>query len=361
MKRFLQLGAISLLTACHSYETVNTSVYMDSSRPIKERVETLLRQMTLDEKIGQMDMVSEWDEQAIFDKGYYNFGAWICGQSLEQLNKMLTLSEKTRLKIPYLIGADAAHGNGLISGRTIFPTSISMAATFNRDLVKQTTTAASREIRTGGLSWIFAPSVDVVFDARWGRTRETYGESADRPSIDFYGRQTELVKALYETGKPVVAVIVNGKPLNNEWVSQNIPAIVYVWEPGMYGGKALAEILFGKVCPSGKLPITVPKHAGQVPMYYYHAPSRYWTGYGLGSGRADDQPAYPFGHGLSYTQFEYSGLEIDTLHQDSQVELSFTVKNTGKMAGKEVPLLFVRDCVSSVVTPKALLKEFKHP
>lgn len=176
MKRFLLLGAISLLTACHSYETVNTSVYMDSSRPTKERVEALLRQMTLDEKIGQMDMVSEWDEQAIFDKGYYNFGAWICGQSLEQLNKMQTLSEKTRLKIPYLIGADAAHGNGLISGRTIFPTSISMAATFNRDLVKQTTTAASREIRTGGLSWIFAPSVDVVFDARWGRTGETYGE-----------------------------------------------------------------------------------------------------------------------------------------------------------------------------------------
>lgn len=225
MKRFLLLGAISLLTACHSYETVNTSVYMDSSRPTKERVEALLRQITLDEKIGQMDMVSEWDEQAIFDKGYYNFGAWICGQSLEKLNKMQTLSEKTRLKIPYLIGADAAHGNGLISGRTIFPTSISMAATFNRDLVKQTTTAASREIRTGGLSWIFAPSVDVVFDARWGRTGETYGESADRPSIDFYGRQTELVKALYETGKPVVAVIVNGKPLNNEWVSQNIPAM----------------------------------------------------------------------------------------------------------------------------------------
>lgn len=87
MKRFLLLGAISLLTACHSYETVNTSVYMDSSRPTKERVEALLRQMTLDEKIGQMDMVSEWDEQAIFDKGYYNFGAWICGQSLEKLKK----------------------------------------------------------------------------------------------------------------------------------------------------------------------------------------------------------------------------------------------------------------------------------
>lgn len=369
MKRFLLLGAISLLTACHSYETVNTSVYRDSSRPTKERVEALLRQMTLDEKIGQMDMVSEWDEQAIFDKGYYNFGAWICGQSLEQLNKMLTLSEKTRLKIPYLIGADAAHGNGLISGRIKGKAAKEGITNTTDPALQKKMLEEGGEISDYSISDAVskARSCDLIVVAIGGYgirsdwSLRTYDESADRPSIDFYGRQTELVKALYETGKPVVAVIVNGKPLNNEWVSQNIPAIVDVWEPGMYGGKALAEILFGKVCPSGKLPITVPKHAGQVPMYYYHAPSRYWTGYGLGSGRADDQPAYPFGHGLSYTQFEYSGLEIDTLHQDSQVELSFTVKNTGKMAGKEVPLLFVRDCVSSVVTPKALLKEFKHP
>ena len=113
----------------------------------------------------------------------------------------------------------------------------------------------------------------------WGL--RTYGESADRPSIDFYGRQIELVKALQKTGKPIIAVIVNGKPLNNEWLSENISAIVDVWEPGMYGGQALAEILFGKINPSGKLPITVPKHAGQLPMYYYQTASRYWTGYSL--------------------------------------------------------------------------------
>ena len=191
----------------------------------------------------------------------------------------------------------------------------------------------------------------------WGL--RTYGESADRPSVDFYGRQTELVRALVEAGRPVVAVIVNGKPLNNEWITAHVPAIVDAWEPGMYGGQAVAEILFGKVNPSGKMPITVPRHAGQIPMYYYQAASRYWTGYGLGSSREDDRPAFCFGHGLSYTSFEYSDLKADSVcPATGSIRLSFRLKNTGRMTGKEVPMVFVRDCVSSVVTPVNLLKEF---
>ena len=191
----------------------------------------------------------------------------------------------------------------------------------------------------------------------WGL--RTYGESADRPSVDFYGRQTELVRALVEAGRPVVAVIINGKPLNNEWITAHVPAIVDAWEPGMYGGQAVAEILFGKVNPSGKMPVTVPRHAGQIPMYYYQAASRYWTGYGLGSSREDDRPAFCFGHGLSYTSFEYSDLKADSVcPATGSIRLSFRLKNTGRMTGKEVPMVFVRDCVSSVVTPVNLLKEF---
>lgn len=708
--RFLSWGTMMglCLSACTQTDVVDTSVYMDAQRPVEERVEALLKQMTLDEKIGQMDMVSEWDMDSIIKRGYYDFGAWIAGKEPEEANRLQALSEKTRLKIPYLIGVDAAHGHGLMNGRTVFPTSISMAATFNRDLVYATARAAAGEIRSSGQQWTFAPCVDIVLDARWGRTGETYGEdpyvagelvrqairglqghedpqrrvatslkhlagggasvggvnhasadlserslrsyilppfqagieegcltimpghndiggipahaskwlltdvvknefgfdgfyisdmkdmdnlktlhrtavdqkdamrqsvnagmdmhmyssdttqfvvpmrqlleegliaedriddavrrilrvkfelglfenryvdseqnryatgenralaldaarecvvllknntgllpldstkyrrilvtgpnadnqsmlgdwssfqsddnvvtllegirqtvpgveviysnsgrikskisneqtnttdpelqrrrlsegggisdysiadavakartcdlivvaiggygiraewglrtygeSADRPSIDFYGRQVELVQALQKIGKPVVAVIVNGKPLNNGWITANIPAIVDAWEPGMYGGTAVAEVLFGKVNPSGKLPITVPQTAGQVPMYYYQASSRYWTGYRLGATRHDDRPAFCFGHGLSYTDFEYSDLQMDTLfHAADSISLSFKVKNTGERAGKEVPLLFVRDCVSSVVTPTALLKEF---
>ena len=191
----------------------------------------------------------------------------------------------------------------------------------------------------------------------WGL--RTYGESADRPSIDFYGRQEELIRAVSQTGIPVVAVIVNGKPLNNEWTTRNIPAIVDVWEPGMYGGQALAEILLGKVNPSGKLPITIPQQAGQVPMFYYQKETRYSTGYALGSSRADDRPAYCFGHGLSYTRFEYSDLKMDTLLTAGQdLKISFRVKNAGEREGKEVPMLFIGDDVSSVVTPIAMLKGF---
>lgn len=711
MNNLCILFATALFVSCGTKEKVDTSIYMDAVRPVEERVEALLGQMTLEEKIGQMEMVSIWDRDTIFQKGYYDFGAWIADVEAAECNKIQALSEKTRLKIPYLIGLDAAHGNAQLQGRTIFPTSISMAATFNRDLVYQSAQKAAEEIRSAGANWTFAPSVDIVHDARWGRTGETYGEdpylaselvkealhglqgdldskknvaatvkhlagggvsvggvnhasaeiseralrtfvlppfqtaikagtltimpghndiagipahasewlltdlvkkeygfngfyisdmgdvenlkeqlhrvaenqeeavrmsvnagldmhmysidtklfvtpllklvrekkvseqriddavrriltvkfklglfenryadpskdvyatvanrkvalngarecivllknennllpldtkkckrilvtgpnadnqsilgdwsnlqsedhvttilegikatvgssteiiysqsgrikgtkssvtvnttdpaiqkqqlqegaeisdfsisnavtkawqcdlavvviggygiraewgmrtygeSADRPSIDFYGRQVELVKAIRETGKPVVVIIVNGKPLNNIWITKNIPAIVDVWEPGMYGGQALAEVLFGEVNPSGKLPITIPQDAGQIPMYYYQKSSRYLTGYGLGSSRADEKPAFCFGHGLSYTHFEYNDFIIkDTLRMGEDVNLSFKVKNTGRLAGKETALLFVKDEISSVVTPLALLKGFK--
>lgn len=713
MKRILcvLLNTVLIYSCISEKNRVDTSVYLDASQTVSKRVDALLSQMTLSEKIGQMDMVAVWDREKVEKQGVFDCGAWIGEADPEILNEIQKLSERTRLKIPYLIGVDAAHGYGVLSGKTVFPSAISMAATFNRNLVKDIYAASAVEIRSVGNQWTFAPCIDIVQDARWGRTGETYGEdpyltsemvrnaviglqnhpnpqhrvaacmkhllgggasvggcnhasaelseravrsyflppfeaaiqaggmtimpghndvagvpahaskwlltdvvkgemafdgfyisdmgdvenlrrihdvasnqkeaverafnagldmhmyydgdsstlmrplleelvragkvsekriddavrrilkvkfelglfenryvdpaknvcvsaehralalegarenivllkndadllpidlkkyknilvtgpnadnqailgdwanpqpdenvvtilegicneadgeaeivycnsgrirgnvsqdkvettdpitqarvlkeggeisdfsisevvkkakqcdlaivavggyglrwdwglrtygeSADRPSIDFYGRQEELIRAVYETGIPVIVVIVNGKPLNNEWTSQHISTIVDVWEPGMCGGQALAEILFGKVNPSGKLPITVPKHAGQVPMYYYQKKTRYTTGYGLGSSRSDDAPAYCFGHGLSYTRFEYSDLRMDTLFTSGEnVELSFRVKNTGKREGQEVPLLFISDEVSSVVTPVAMLKGF---
>lgn len=712
MKGFIwMLLAASMASGCARTGEVDTSVYMDASQPVEKRVEALLSQMTLEEKIGQMDMVAIWSKQKIEEQGKLDYGAWIGDAKPDVINEIQKLSEQTRLKIPYLMGVDAAHGHALLSGKTVFPSAISMAATFNRNLVKDMYAASATEIRSVGNQWTFAPCVDIVQDARWGRTGETYGEdpylasemvknavtglqdwkdpqrrvavsvkhllgggasiggcnhasaelserevrsyflppfqaaieagcmtimpghndidgipahaskwlltdivkdemgfdgfyisdmgdvenlknkhhvaacqkeavrqafnagldmhmyyggdstrlmrpwleelvkegkisehriddavrrilrvkfelglfenryvnpveevsapeahralalegarenivllkndgkllpldlkkykrilvtgpnannqailgdwafpqpeenvttvleglrqatdglaeivysnsgrirgkvakdkidttdpvtqarlleeggeisdysisdavkkahgcdlaiivvggygirsdwglrtygeSADRPSIDFYGRQEELIRAVSQTGIPIVVVIVNGKPLNNEWTTRNIPAIVDVWEPGMYGGQALAEILLGKVNPSGKLPITIPQQAGQVPMFYYQKETRYSTGYALGSSRADDRPAYCFGHGLSYTSFEYSDLKMDTLITSGQnVRISFHVKNVGDCEGKEVPMLFVGDDVSSVVTPIAMLKGF---
>lgn len=712
--RKLFYGTILLLVGCASRQnTVDTSIYMDATRPIEERVEALMEQMTLEEKIGQMEMVTVWDKDVILKNGYYDFGAWLADLEPEECNKIQALSEQTRLKIPYLIGMDAAHGHAMLRGRTVYPTSISMAATFNRKLVHKAAELAAEEIRSTGTNWTFAPCVDVVQDARWGRTGETYGEdpfltselvreavtglqgnwdvqknvvatvkhlagggtsvggvnhataelseralrsyilppfqaaidagvlsvmpghndvagipahashwlltdlvkqeygfkgffisdmadvenltsqlhsiaanqeeavrmsvnagldmhmysvdtttfvapllklvsenkvseariddavrrilevkfklglfenryvnsqnvrlvseesrqvaldaareciillknernllpldaskynrilvtgpnadnqallgdwatfqpddqvvtvlegitqkakevgieviysnsgcikgkvsnvtvdttdpaiqkkqlaeggsisdysiadavakarkcdlavvaiggygirvgwglrtygeSADRPSIDFYGRQVELVKKICETGIPVVVVINNGKPLNNNWITEHIPAIVDVWEPGMCGGQALAEILFGEVNPSGRLPITIPQSAGHIPQYYYQTKSRTYTGYGLGSSRKDDKPAFPFGHGLSYTTFEYGTLQLnDTLlHEGRPLELSIAITNRGKRMGAETVQCYIQDEVSSVVTPLMLLKGFQ--
>lgn len=193
----------------------------------------------------------------------------------------------------------------------------------------------------------------------WGL--RTYGESADRPTIDFYGRQEELIRRVAQTGIPVVAVIVTGTALNNPWTTEHVPAILNAWEPGMYGGRAVAEVLFGEVNPSGKLPITIPKTAGQIPMYYYQTRSRYTTGYGLGSDRSDDKPAFCFGHGLSYTSFAYGPMRFSTdkLRKDEPLEVSLEVTNTGDRGGYETVLLFINDRISSVVTPLHYMKAFE--
>ena len=170
------LLAVSVAGGCTGKGEVDTSVYMDASQPVEKRVEALLSQMTLEEKIGQMDMVAIWSKQKIEEQGKLDYGAWIGDARPDVINEIQKLSEQTRLKIPYLMGVDAAHGHALLSGKTVFPSAISMAATFNRDLVKDMYAASASEIRSVGNQWTFAPCVDIVQDARWGRTGETYGE-----------------------------------------------------------------------------------------------------------------------------------------------------------------------------------------
>ncbi len=693
--------------------------WMDTSLAPEKRARLLLKAMTLDEKIGQMDMMSKWDEEKVTQThGLHQgsgFGAWIGEVSPQEYNRLQRYSEASRLQIPYLIGNDAAHGDACKQGRTVFPTSITMAATFNPALVEEAARLSAAEIRASGNNWTFAPCIDIVHDARWGRTGETYGEdpcltsvlvkaavnglqgnfdpqrnvaacakhflgggvsiggvnhghaeiaprtlrtdflppfeaaigagvatimpghndvngipvhasrelltdlvkgeykfggffisdmgdvenllknrihrtadtqkeavrqavdagldmhmyswdadmfignvrqlykegkislkriedaalriltlkfrlglfeqryidenscagrlrrpealdaalraaresvvlltnrqgilpldtthyrrilvtgpnadnqnmlgdwaspqpaenvvtllkgmqcefpgcridfvptgrikgkrsdvtvettdpvtqarrmeeggelndydirkaaeaaagadlvvlaiggqglrtdwghrtygeSADRPSIDFYGKQVELVRAVAATGKPFIVVINNGKPLNNPWITEHANAIIDAWEPGMYGGQAVAEVISGRTNPSGKLPITIPQHAGQIPMFYYQTQSRYTTGYGLGSSRADDKPAFAFGHGLSYTTFSCTDATPagDTLlTQGRPYRLEVTVKNTGKRDGTHTVMLFVRDDVSSVVTALKRMAAFE--
>lgn len=193
----------------------------------------------------------------------------------------------------------------------------------------------------------------------------TNGEGYDVASLDLTGRQEELVKAVYETGTPTVVVLVNGRPLSIRWIAENVPAIVEAWLPGEKGGRAVADVLFGDVNPSGRLPVTFPRHSGQLPVYYNRPPSKdYWIERGWGRRYVDmsAKPLWDFGYGLSYTTFEYANLRIETprVRPDGEVRISAEITNTGSRAGAEVAQLYIRDVVGSVTTPVKQLRGFER-
>jgi beta-glucosidase len=189
--------------------------------------------------------------------------------------------------------------------------------------------------------------------------REAWSEDhlGDRESLDLPGMQNELVEAVLKTGKPVVAVMMGGRPLSFNLVAKKVPAIFQAWYLGQETGNAMANLLFGKSNPSGKLCVTIPRSVGQLPCYYSKMPSMDRS-YLL----ADNTPLYPFGYGLSYASFEYSEPELSNLEitaGDTSV-LKVSLKNTGSVTGTEVVQLYIRDEVSSVVRPIIQLKDFKR-
>jgi len=160
-----------------------------------------------------------------------------------------------------------------------------------------------------------------------------------------------------------VVVLINGRPLATRWIAEHIPAVIEAWLPGERGGQAVAEILFGDVNPSGRLPVTVPRHAGQLPVYYNAKKSKnYWVKHGWGHAYADldPKPLYPFGFGLSYTRFEYSDLELSAqeIHPGGSLEVRVAVRNIGDRVGAELVQLYIDDRVSSVATPEKQLRGF---
>ena len=213
---------------------------------------------------------------------------------------------------------------------------------------------AAKVARTTDLNIVVAGETSL----RARRGAKTCGENQDRAEIHLFGLQQELVKKVAASGKPTILIIVAGRPQSVVWESENLPAIVNAWEPGMYGGQAVAEILYGKVNPSAKLSMTIPRTAGQVQMYYNHKPSHYR--YKLQD--IPNEPLYPFGFGLSYTTYEYSDLQLSKseIAPSENIEVSVTIKNTGAREGVEIAQLYIRDCISFVTRPVKELKGFKR-
>jgi beta-glucosidase len=191
-----------------------------------------------------------------------------------------------------------------------------------------------------------------------GDSDKTVGESQSRTSLDLPGRQLELVQAIYATGKPVIVVLINGRPVSINWIDKFVPGIIEAWMPGASGGAAIADVLFGDYNPGGKLTVTIPKTAGQIPFNFPTKPNSQWEGERTRVNGA----LYYFGHGLSYTTFSYSDLKIVPLKSPSNgnINISFDVKNTGSRAGDEVVQLYVRDQVGSVITYEKNLRGFER-
>ncbi|MFV0604521.1 MAG: glycoside hydrolase family 3 N-terminal domain-containing protein [Niabella sp.] len=221
---------------------------------------------------------------------------------------------------------------------------------------------------TSGFSLAVAQALkaDVVIMSM-GEARDMSGEAKSRASLQLPGVQEKLIKAVYATGKPLVILINAGRPLVFNWTANHVPAILYTWWLGTQAGHAIADVLFGQYNPSAKLPITFPLSEGQIPMYYNH--------YNTGRPAPNDSdrfyrsayidislyPQFPFGYGLSYTQFKYTNFTInaDSLRGNTSLQASITVTNVGDFDGEEIVQLYIRDWVGSVVRPVKELKGFE--
>ncbi len=198
-----------------------------------------------------------------------------------------------------------------------------------------------------------------------GETANMSGEAASRATFTLPGIQEQMLEAAASTGKPVVLVLENGRPLDIRWASEHVPAILEAWYPGTQGGNAVADILFGDVNPGGKLPVSWPRVAGAEPLYYNHNlthepedrpsfTSRYWD--------IDSKPLYPFGYGLSYTTFQFANLRLSrtSMTASDTNEVSVDVTNTGSLPGDAVAQIYIHQRYGSASRPVRQLEGFKR-
>jgi len=210
-----------------------------------------------------------------------------------------------------------------------------------------------------------ARQADVVIMAM-GERADMTGEAKSKADIHLPGVQEELIKAIQATGKPVVVLLMAGRPMIFSWTAEHVPAILYTWWLGNQAGNAIADVLFGRYNPSGKLPVTFPREIGQIPIYYNHLntgrPAKDEKDVNYVSAYIDlyNSPRYAFGYGLSYTDFKYSNLTLSkkSLHDNESITVSLDVQNTGKYTGEETVQLYLRDVVAQPLRPVKELKDF---
>jgi beta-glucosidase len=203
----------------------------------------------------------------------------------------------------------------------------------------------------------------VIVGGKSGLTDScTTGEARDRVELGLTGMQLDLLKAVYETGTPVVVVLVNGRPLSLPWIVEHVPAILETWLPGEEGGRAVADALFGDYNPGGKLPVSIPAHVGQIPVFHYVKPSGGHSFWKETYVDCSNKPLFPFGFGLSYTSFRLDNIRLsgERIVIGGEVTVEVDIANTGGRAGEEVVQLYTRHALASVTRPIQELRGFRR-
>jgi len=242
------------------------------------------------------------------------------------------------------------------------PKAVAAPAPLSATGVARTTTTAGPGGIAEAVHAAEKADVTIIF---LGELAQMTGEASSRASLDFPGRQQELLQQVVATGKPVVLVLESGRPLDIRWANDHVAAIVQAWYPGVQAGNAIADVLFGDVSPSARLPMSWPRTVGQIPIYYDHkstgrptSPDRWHTGYLDES----SEPLFPFGYGLSYTTFRYSNLKVlsGTVAPTGELRVQAEIENVGRRTGTEVAQLYVHDRVAPTSRPVRELKGFQR-
>jgi beta-glucosidase len=334
-------------------QTLLKKEYRDASRDIARRSMILLKNsnhvLPL-KKTGSLALIGPLaNSQRDMIGNWSGAGDWKNAVSLMQ---GLQLAVGKSVQINYARGANITDDDLLIQRLNAHGGNLEIDKRSSNDMIREAVEVAKRS--------------DVVL-AVVGESQGMTGEAASRADIGLPGQQLALLKALKETGKPLVIVLMNGRPLVIKWESENAEAILETWFGGTEAGNAIADVLFGDYNPSGKLTATFPQHVGQVPIYYNEKS----TGRPFGTEVLDkyksryldvtNEPQYPFGFGLSYTTFQYGDISLSTneISQAENLAVTCKVSNTGNLDGEEVVQLYVRDITASVTRPVKELKDFK--
>jgi len=283
-------------------------------------------------------------------------GTWSVNADLANTQSLLEGMQEvvgSQVKILHSLGANLLEDAAYQERATMFGREIPRDNRTEEELIKEAVSTAQQ--------------ADVIV-AALGESSEMTGESSSRTDLNIPATQHHLLEALLKTGKPVVLVVFAGRPLTLTWEQANVPAILNVWFGGTETAKAITDVVFGDVNPSGKITATFPKNVGQIPIYYSHKN----TGRPLAEGQwfqkfrsnyldVDNAPLYPFGYGMSYTTFNYSDISLskNSFKAGESITVSVTVSNTGKVVGKEVVQLYTRDLVGSITRPVKELKGFQ--